>query len=104
MKIDQKPKATIKEPKVGQQLNRCDSRDPLDRLQFDNQTVFNKKVDLVGTIQLNTLVQKRDGNLSLQPQTTKAQFLTNTFFVRRLEQSRPQRTMNLQCRPDYDKR
>ena len=62
--------------------------DFLDNLQFDDQLVLDEKVTSVSTIEPNVLVLYWQCKLGLKGDSVATQFMGQTLFVGRFEQSR----------------
>ena len=68
--------------------------------QFQNHLALNHYIKSITTVQLYVLIYNRNRLLPFKGQTAQFQFMTQTFFVSRLQQPRPQMPMYLDCRAD----
>lgn len=58
----------FRKPEVGQQLLSVDRRQPLDRLQFDNEAVFNKQIGAETLIESDAVIDKGNRRSAPPPQ------------------------------------
>ena len=67
-------------------------------LDFDNDGIFHHEIHFVSAIQFDPLVRNRQMNLPLKTEAQLTQLITETFFINRFHQSRPQLPMHLDGR------
>ncbi len=67
----------------------------LDCFELNDQLAIHDQIEPIATVQMHALVTDRQGNLPLEGDLAKGQFMAKAGFVSRLKQARPKLPMNL---------
>jgi len=78
-----------------------DRKQNVDRLQFHNQLMFYQYIHTIAVLNLKLLLIKWNGHFLLYSQFLLLQLPCKALSIRRLRQSRPQQTMNLDRSTDH---
>jgi len=101
VKVQDEANLSSEQSQIGQELRFVDGGDTVDAFQFDDDAILHEHVYLVADIKLNTFVLNRQRHLPLKSNATQMELMTESSFVRRLEQSGAQMSMHLDRCPDY---
>nr|WP_254054142.1 hypothetical protein [Singulisphaera sp. GP187] len=104
VEIQEEAEANLAEFQVRQELRLVDRGQSFDGFQLDEEAFRDDDIHDVITIKRDILVMDRELLLPLKQDVVLPQFITQTFFLRRLQQSRPEHSMNLDCRSDHPTR
>src|SRR6266852_9102468 len=89
VEVDQQAEMVLGHLEVSQQLRLVNRLQLGDGLEFDDERFLNQKIQPIAAVQENSLVGQRHLLLSLETDARLAQLKSETFFVSRLQQSRP---------------
>lgn len=78
-----------------------EARKRLDGLDLDDHRTSNEKVEAIGALQAQTLIDNRQRQLSLDQQATPLQLVSQAVLVGSLEKAGSERAMDLQARVDH---
>src|SRR5271170_6935557 len=70
--------------------------EPIDRLYFDDEHLLDEKVDAIVYVELDAFVVDWKRRLAAQAYPSNAEFVGQTMFIGRLQQSGSKRFMNLE--------
>jgi hypothetical protein len=87
MEIYQQPDAHPGETKVAEELGLMNRQHMFNGFNLNNHGIFDKEIQPVAAVQLNTLVNDRKRCLAFKAQTGLRQLIAETFFVRRLQKA-----------------
>jgi len=68
---------------------------------FENQPIFDHKIEPVATVEFDAFILDRQGHLPLERDSSEMEFVAQTLLVCGFQKSRPQRSMHLDCRSNY---
>lgn len=88
------------ESQVSEELGHVEWQYLLDGLQFDDDAVFDEKIDSVAAFELSVAVDDWQSDLVLELQTGEATFVFETGMVSALEKTRAQRGVDFDCCAD----
>ena len=85
------------ELEIRDQLRFVDCSEAVDRLQLDRDGILNDQVKTVSGFQFDLAVDDRQGLLAFDLQTPLRNLECKARLVSRLQQTRPERAMHLDC-------
>lgn len=98
MEVDEKSEPEAFQAEIGQELGLVDRGEPLDRLDFDGHESTDDDIKPIAAIEPDPLVFQRQGLLPLEGELSPREFVTEAFFMGRLEQTWPQAPMDFDGR------
>jgi hypothetical protein len=96
IEIHQKSESATGEPQVGQQLRLMKGGEPVDRLHFDDERLFDEEVEAIIYVDAHAFVMDREGRLAAQRYPSNAEFVGQAVLISRLEQTWSKRLVDLQ--------
>jgi len=85
VEVDQVSLFDSRQLEVGQQLSLVNGPELLYALEFQDDLVFDKKVQSIATIQVNALVIDRQGVFDFELDVVEIQFMGQALLIRRFE-------------------
>ena len=85
VEVDQQANLVATQLQVGQNLRKVQRKQFFNCFDFDDDAVFDNKVDAIGGIQLNTLIDDRKPNLMRENYSILSELIAETRIVRALE-------------------
>jgi len=87
MEIDQQAEVASRESQVGQHNSVMDGCNCRNRLDFENNLIKDDDVSTIATIQLVSVINDRDGFLTLERDADTGDFKAQTLFVDGLQKA-----------------
>jgi len=84
-----------------QQLCLVDGHDLFNAFEFQDYRTLDDDVHPISTVQLQTFVLHWQGNLTLEVNTSKVQFVAEALFIGRFHETRSQFSVNLDSSTNY---
>ena len=98
VEIHEQAELQFRQLQVGQNLRLVEARQRLDRLDLHNHRIGDDNVKPIAGVQLQAFVENWEGNLTLDRNATKAEFVREALLVSRFKKAGPEGPVNLQPR------
>ncbi len=100
VEVNQETHVAGGESQVSEQLGHMEWQYLLDGLQFDDDAVFDEKIDSVAAFKLSVTVDDWQPDLVLELQTGEAKFVFEAGMISALKKTRTQRGVDFDCCAD----
>ena len=98
VEVEEEPEVDARELEVGQDLRFVDGGELANSLDFDEDHALDQQVDPIARIDEQFTVPDRELLLTLDGQPTTPEFVLETRFIGRLQESGSQGRMHMECR------
>jgi len=97
IEVDQEANRMATQFEVGEQLSEMQGKQFFNRLQFNDDAVFDKVVDPIASLEADAAVCDRQTDLVLKMQSVHVELVMKTGVVGALQQTSAERGVNLHC-------
>ena len=101
VEVDEKTEVESEELQVRQRLRHVNGGERLDRLELDEEPLFDDQVGLIGRSDHHVSIEHRDRNLAAKAKPAVAELFGKAQLVHRLDEPRANLAMNLDQRTDH---
>lgn len=100
--VHQQPERQLHEPQIGENLLSVNRKKPVDRLQLDDQAMFDEQVDLESVVYDNASIIQSDGDLAFDRKASLPESFGHQRFIRTFQQAWPEVIMYMKPAIDHD--
>jgi len=101
VEVNQKTDMSPTEFEIRQNLRDMEREHFLNRLELDDDAIFDKKIDSVTSLEVNRLVDNRQPNLMFECETIDGHLVVEASSVGALQKASAKRRMNFHRRSNY---
>ncbi len=100
VEVHQKAQTPTRKLQVGQDLRLAEAGQSVNSLDLNDEHILEKDIEAISCLNRNVSIGNRQGDLSAKRQAARLEFVGETVLVRRFQQPRTKRLVNLQTTVD----